>query len=141
MSVSLRRELAVIVLLFCWMSANYSVRAQRPEESKPVVVNGNSNEDSKAALALLAQTVEQDEFVILIARTGNGESVRGLNRRRLGVVRSYVNVTRSTPIPMERIVTAESEPVRGRGRIEVYLKGKLFMVFVFDRNKTFAPEA
>ena len=141
MSISMSKKLGLIALLFCCVSANDLVRAKGPQDSKPIQVNGSNNEDSKAALALLAQTINQDEFVILIARAGNGESLRGLNRRRLSVVRSYVNVTRSTPIPEQKIVTAQSERVRGRGRIEVYLRGKLFMVFLFDQNKTFEPEA
>jgi len=33
-----------------------------------------------------------------------------------------------------------SDWVRGPGRVEAYLQGKLFMVFILKRNQGFAPE-
>lgn len=129
------------VLAVCCTVSSHIVVAQSDIAQTPIVVSGRSNEESKAGLALLAQTVKDDEFVILIARLGNGESARKINRRRLQVVRSYLDVTRTVPFPTQKVVTAEGEPSDAQGRIEVYLRGKLFMVFIFDTNKNFAPES
>lgn len=115
--------------------------AQTSPVSQPIQVNGDNNQDSKAQLSLLGHAISSDEVVVLIARLGLGETNRKLNRRRLDVVRSYIDVTRATPIPKQNIVTAEGEAFRGRGRIEVYLRGKLFMIFTLGRNKNFAREA
>lgn len=117
------------------------VAAQSVKAQHPIIVDGNNNETSKTALALLAQTVSEDNTVFLIARLGVGESSRALSRRRLQVVHSYLDVGRATPIPRDRVVTAEGEPVRDLGRVEVYLGDKLFMIFTLKRNKNFAPEA
>lgn len=112
---------------------------QTNQGSKPIQVNSDSNEDAKAAFSLLGQRIGADEIVILIARKGTGERSK-LNRKRLDILRFYIDVSRGTSMPQQNIVTAEGEPLRGRGRIEVYLRGRLFMVFIFSRNKNFAPE-
>lgn len=116
------------------------VASQTVEAPKPILVNASNNEDSKAALALLGQSIKEGETVVLIARLGRGESVRKLNRRRLQILRSYLNVTRANPIPEQNIVVAEGDPVLGQGRIEVYLRSRLFMIFTFGRSQNFAPE-
>jgi hypothetical protein len=39
---------------------------------------------------------------------------------------------------VKRIVLAEGERVRGLGRVEIYLKGRLFTVSTINRNKDLA---
>jgi hypothetical protein len=134
------RQYTYLLALTVFLVFGAHVLGQTNQGAEPIQVNGDSNEDSKAALALLGQTIFPDEVVILIARRSTVESNRKLNRKRLEVVRSYIDVSRATPIPKQNIVMAEGEPFHGRGRIEVYLRGKLFMVFNLGRNKNFAPE-
>ena len=108
------------------------------------MVNGSSNEDAKANIALLAQSAHEGDLIILIARLGDRETSTSLNRRRLRTVREYLPVEpglNRQPIPDKDIITAIGDRVRGKGRIEAYLRGKLFMIFVFNRNRGFAPEA
>ena len=112
--------------------------AQDVEKPKPIIVNGNNNESTKAELDQLAQTAGDSKLIIMIARLGNAESSRKLNRHRLQMLSSYLETVRA--IPKHRIVKAEGESIRGLGRIEVYLDGKLFMIFTLERNKYFAPE-
>jgi hypothetical protein len=104
----------------------------------PVIVGAENNETTKANLDLLAQAAGKDKILIFIGRLGAGEKSRGLNRARLSVARDYLRSTRE--IPRERVVVAEGEEVSGEGRIEAYLDNRLFVVFVFDRNKNFAKE-
>ena len=131
------------VALVCWCLVVSPLSAQNPAAAKPIIVDAAFNEDSKANIALLAQSVNEGEGVILIARLGNDESSRNLSRQRLEVVRDYLPVNpglNRQSISDENIVMAYGERVRGKGRIEAYVRGRLFMVFVFMRNKNFAPE-
>ena len=135
-------KLLTVALVCCCLVTGY-ISAQNPAAAKPIIVDAAYNEDSKANIALLAQSINEGEGVILIARLGNGESSRSLSRRRLQIVRDYLPVNpglNRQPISDENIVTAYGERVRGKGRIEAYVRGRLFMVFVFMRNKNFAPE-
>lgn len=139
MSLYMNIKHTLIVLIICYGTVS-STPAQTAEISEPILVNASNNEDSKAAFALLTQTIKEGEIVVLIARLARGESRRKLNHRRLQVVHSYLDVTRTAPIPEQNVVTAEGHPMRGHGRIEVYLRSKLIMVFTFGRNQNFAPE-
>ena len=72
----------------------------------------------------------RDGPVIAIARLGRGEITRELNRRRLYTVRTYLQVR---GLPTERLVTAEGERVSGYGRVDFYIRGKIFAALVADR--------
>jgi len=102
------------------------------------MADGNNNESAKANLDWLAQNARGDEIVIAIARRGDNESSSRLSGQRLQTVRLYLENTRG--MSKERLVTAEGETVRGFGRVEIYVAGKLFMVFTLARNKNFAPQ-
>jgi len=108
-------------------------------EPKPISANGDNNEDSKAALDFLAQNAGKDKLIILIARLGDKESSLRLNKRRLRTIRLYLENTRG--VTTQRIITATGDHVSGRGRVEAYLDGKLFMVFTLSHNLNFAPES
>ncbi len=112
--------------------------AQGGKTSEPVLVNGDSNEDLKARLDLLAQTAGEDNLIIMIGRLGSKESLPNLNWRRIRTVSSYLHAVRA--VSKQRVILAAGEAIRGRGRIEVYLDGKLYMIIGFARNKSFPPE-
>jgi hypothetical protein len=80
--------------------------------------------------------------VILVARHGKNEKLRSLNRQRMQVARLYLHISRGLEPQLndQNIVTAEGLRTRGEGRIEAYVRGKLFMIFIFKRNKNFNPE-
>jgi hypothetical protein len=105
--------------------------------SKPIIVNGNNNESAKANLDWVAQSAGDNQTIIVIARTGTNELTRNLNSKRLQTIRLYLQNMRG--ISKEKIVTAEGKRVTGKGRVEIYLGGHLFMVFNLVRNKNFAP--
>src|SRR5437588_4811956 len=92
--------------------------AQNVKEPEPIIVNGNNNETTKAELDRLAQTAGDSKLIIMIARLGHAESSRKLNHRRLQVLSNYLETVRA--IPKQRIVKAESEPMQGIGRVEIY---------------------
>lgn len=128
-------KVALTIVAICFVAISSAAQGTNAE---PIVVNGNSNEDSKANLDALAQVAGEEKLIIMIARLSNRESSRRLSRQRLQTARSYLENVRA--IPTRRIVIAEGEPVTGFGRIEAYMDGKLYMIFIFERNRNFAPE-
>jgi hypothetical protein len=73
-------------------------------------------------------------LIIAIARLGDGEYSREFNRRRLHNVRIYLTEFDWHRTP-DTVITAEGERVRGYGRIELYVNGKLFEVLATKRNR------
>lgn len=137
----------IAVALCCLAAGN--VATQGVKTDAPTIISGDNNESTKSELGLLAQnarlesgnavvTGEQVPSLIFISRLGTGESSRKLNRRRLNDVRVFMEELYD--VPKDEIVTAEGEPVRGRGRVEAYQSGKLVLIFTLPRNKSFASE-
>ncbi len=65
----------------------------------------------------------RDGVLIVIARLGDGERSQELNRRRLYNVR--VALMNNRQIDPQRLIMTSGERVRGYGRVEFYLGGKL----------------
>jgi hypothetical protein len=74
----------------------------------------------------------KDGVVIAIARLGTGEVSKGLSRRRLENVRVYL---RDQGLSEERLIVAEGEKLKGYGRVEMYVAGKLIKSLLANRNK------
>ncbi len=84
---------------------------------------------------IIRAAVEQFErggVLIVVARLGDGENSRELNRRRLYNVRVYLR--ERARLAADKIVTAEGERVRGYGRLEYYLGGRLYEQLLFRRD-------
>ena len=81
---------------------------------------------------MLANQPNRDGLLIIVARLGNGEKQRDLNRRRLHNVRD--GLTTNLGINDRQIVVAEGERVRGYGRVEFYLAGDLVGALPVRRN-------
>jgi len=62
------------------------------------------------------------DFLIAIARLGSGDKRRGLNRIRLSAAKEWLS---NAAFPINKLVLAEGERVRGNGRVEFYIGGKL----------------
>ena len=75
----------------------------------------------------------EDGLIIAIARLGNGERERKLNRRRLHNVRVYLTEWNGRRDP-KTVVTAEGERVNGYGGIELYVGGRLFHILLARPN-------
>lgn len=129
----LRTALAISLLLFCAVAAP---TAQNKAHVEAINASDNNCESNKAYFDYIDINTPENELIIIIARLGNGETSRMYNRRRLHNIRTYLNRIRE--IPNQRIITAEGEQVRGRGRIEVYSGGRLMIVFTVGRNQDLA---
>ena len=80
---------------------------------------------------LIKAEADEKSVLILIARLGNGEKSRTINRRRLYNVREGLKITLRIEKP---IVIAEGERINGFGRVEVYLGGKFIGALVARKN-------
>ena len=131
---------ALAVTVLCSLILGYG-SAQTNQSAKPIVVGGNQGIDgsdcdtSKANFDLIAHAAGDDTTIIVIGRLGRGESSRELVRRRLRNLKEFIYFTRG--IAKERVITAEGNRVNGLGQVDVYLNGKLFIVFRMKRGKDF----
>lgn len=140
--LQLRTSLVVFIgaaALICFF-LGYS-RAQDGRLSKPIVVGGDRGIDgrncdtTKANFDLIAQTAGSEGTIIAIGHLGRGELSREIVRRRVRNLQEFMYFTRG--VLKERTVTAEGERVQGLGQVDVYINGKLFMVFRMKRNRDF----
>jgi hypothetical protein len=69
-------------------------------------------------------------YLILIARLGSGEFSRSLNQTRLASVEQYVLRSGSDL----KYVLAQGNRVKGLGRLEIYVGGKLVETMPFRKN-------
>jgi hypothetical protein len=125
------------LIALCLIFGAVSVcKAQNPNKTSP-----ENCEQNSADLDNMRSVAEggsgKDSLVIAIARLGNGETSRELNRRRLHNLRVHWG---DYGLPAERLVFAEGERVNGYGRIEIYVSGKLFDIFLVERGRDFCVD-
>src|SRR5262249_54392719 len=87
-----------------------------------------------STLSAAHQAAGDEGLIIIIARLGDGEYNRELNRRRLHNTRVYLTEFDWHRKP-ETVVTAEGDRVQGYGRVELYVRGKLYRVLPVKRNR------
>lgn len=126
----------VFFAAICIVSFLNCVLLAQSSSSAVILREDNNCESNKSYFDYVAVNAGNDKSIIIIARLGGGETSHRYNRRRLHNISTYLNYIRQ--IPKERIITAEGEPVRSRGRVEVYVGGKLTVVFTVGRNHDLA---
>lgn len=133
------RTCSVMLLFVLWQAvANIPISAQEQKDQgatrrAEVEIEPTNCEHHILILESAHHAAGKDGLVILIARLGNGENRQDLNRRRLHNARVYLTEYLKLRAP-EPIVTAEGEQVKGYGRIELYVGGKLHYVLALKRN-------
>ena len=132
------------MLSFAALVVSPFAQAQNPNlipRTLPIIVNAKHGDTWKTDIGYLSQSLGANEIAVLVARPGNSEFSKKLMRERLKVARIYLLISRGMepPLKEENIVTAHGERAHGPGRIDAYVRGKLFMVFVFKPNKNFSP--
>ena len=125
------------LVALCLVIGAFSVcLAQNPNKTAPE--NCEQNSASLDNMRYVAQEgSDRNSLVIAIARLGNGETSRELNRRRLHYLRVHWG---DYGLPAGRLILAEGERVNGYGRVEIYVSGKLFDVFLMERGRDFCVD-
>lgn len=107
--------------------------AQKGFDKRPTKADPPTNCETALALldaALIEAQKDKEGYIILIARLGDGEKSQAINRRRLNGTKDYL-VRRTA----NKVAAAYGERIKGRGRIEIYVTGKMFYVLTYTRNR------
>jgi hypothetical protein len=124
-------------LFITWLTLFYGATANVPAQtvsSLEMQVNSPNQCESNIS-RIFAAHIEagKDNLIIIIARLGDGERSRDLNYRRLHNFQTFLaKVHGHDPNTM---ITAEGKRAAGRGRLEVYIKGKLWDVLGLGRGE------
>jgi hypothetical protein len=124
--LNMKLTLLILLTILCFPAIFAQEQSDMP--TKPA-----NCESDIAILDSASGQAGESGLIIVIARLGDGERNRELNRRRLYNVRRYLTEWDGHRNP-KSIVTAEGERVGGYGRIELYVGGKLFYVLLVRRN-------
>lgn len=130
-----KKRIRVLTGICClWLLVGTSdATAQNTHSAETNVEIGNTCESNIARLDRIHSEAGESGLLIAIARLGNGEQSRQLNRRRLHNLRLYLEKVRGRA--PRTIITAEGDRARGRGRVEIYVGGKLVDVMGVARSE------
>lgn len=127
-----------MALILGQTASRHHTYAQTDKNGPPHILSGvdcNSVETVKALLDETAISAGKDSTIFIIARLGTGEHSRKFTRHRLFITSDYLIASRG--VSKDKVITAEGERVRGFGLVEVYVGGKLFVIFKMKRNRSF----
>lgn len=102
-------------------------QTDRPLDQWPMECEGAA---ANLDFAVIDTKKLEGAYLIIIARLGAGEVSRRLNRSRLAVAEEYV-LRRGSDL---KYVLAQGERVKGLGRLELYVGGKLYDIMPLKRN-------
>jgi hypothetical protein len=125
----------VLVLGLLVANASIGIVQSAPPNSRqlPQPILGNC-ETNISFLSNAHHLAGSEGTIIAIARLGDLERSRELNRRRLHNVRVYLTEFDWHRSP-DTVITAEGSRVSGYGRVELYVRGVLFAVLAVRRNQ------
>jgi hypothetical protein len=125
----LRATFIVWLLLVLFLCVSPKSVAQIRGEYTPTRAH-----NCEGALAILDMTLiegqkDKESRFIVSAHLGDSEGSQRLNRKRLRDVMSYFRQKGES-----RVVLASGERVKGLGRLELYVSGKLLHLLAFPKN-------
>lgn len=123
-----------ISLLLAGSVVSIAQNGSAPANPQPTQLEPTPCGYNVSTLSAAHQEAGEDGLIIAIARLGDGEQRREINRRRLHNVRVYLTEFDWHRAP-ETVITAEGERVRGYGRVELYVGGRLFRVLAVRPNR------
>lgn len=131
-------KIIAVALLTCVTAGTNS--AQTSFGSDTLTLMGGSCEDDEANLDVIRQaalkTLGADQSLLVIARLGSEDHKPRRNQTRLTGVRA--NFAR-LQFPPDRLVLAEGEQVKGQGRVEFYIGGRLSYVLLVAPDGFICP--
>lgn len=127
--------LTTLLILTLTPSGSIPAHGQGHSEGSVDVMKPTNCETDEASFNVVRLAAEEGlgagELLIVVARLGEGEKLRGLNRKRLGSVREWMTINNFL---RGRMLFTEGERVRGSGRVEFYIGGKLTQVILTRKN-------
>jgi hypothetical protein len=128
----------VILLAGLFLNGQANVEKSSAQKKPAVILSSNKNGDAVGDILhslILPKASVLDKPVILIARLGDGEKNRDLNRERMRRVKNYLGLMSPHFAKGLNIVIAEGERVAGQGSVEIYVDGVLTAILRSDRNR------
>jgi hypothetical protein len=124
----MRNKLCATLLVL--VAIVYSTTLEVFPQERPIT--GGSCEDALALIdaAALGVLNQANENVIAIARLGDRESSSRLNQLRLNEVMDRLSDKTSN-----HAVGGTGQRIRGKGRVELYVHGKLAYIILFPTNR------
>ncbi|MEK6286865.1 MAG: hypothetical protein AABO57_14090 [Acidobacteriota bacterium] len=89
--------------------------------------------------AIIAEVRQSGSIVIVISSLGTGDTRPSLHKRRLHNAAARL-VDYQSAIPRKQVVTAEGDRVKGKGKVEFYVNGRLVYVVLFKPNADFTMD-
>lgn len=129
------RGFKALSVAFLVVLANTVVVAQNEAKNTPPMPSPKNPVDCESltthveTATVMAYEHGEDSYLIVIARLGDGERSRALNLNRMNTMRAFLGRGRL------KSIVAEGERVRGYGRVELYVGGKLLFVLPVGRNR------
>ena len=122
------------ILFVCSILAySFAVPNQNRSANEVRVVGPFQCQHNEAFVSGIGQNIPAKTLLIVIGRAGENETKSNLNKRRLHNVRAYL--TRFTKQAAdESLILAEGEKVKGYGRLEFYINGKLTAILNIRHN-------
>lgn len=127
------RVIIFVLLVGVLFAGNLPVTAQDQATKQSPQLILNRCEGNNSDLANAHNMAGADGTIIAIARLGDGERRRELNRRRLHNVRVFL--AEFWHRDLTRVITAEGERIKGYGRVEIYVRGVPFVGLEVRRNE------
>lgn len=124
------RIILLALLILSWLaSLSSTLIAQNKAEG--TLTQSNNCEDALLYydMTVLEARKDKGSYIILIARLGEGERSQKLSQRRLKDAKDYLDYKGE-----DKIVIAYGERVKGHGRVEMYVSGKLLYALRHPRN-------
>ena len=104
-------------------------------EGNVIVMRSVNCEMDEASFNVVRLAAEEDlgtdELLIVVARLGDGEKLKSLNRERLGNTKEWMT---NNNFLQGRMLFTEGERVHGSGRVEFYIGGKLTHTILPRKN-------
>jgi hypothetical protein len=124
----------LLLCVSCLFAGRFAIAAPNHagQQSPEAILSGC--EGNNSYLSNAHHLAGAEGTIIAIARLGDGEMKRDLNRRRLHNVRIFLMDFGWHRDP-GTVITAEGEKVKGYGRVELYVRGNLFAALAVRRNQ------
>ena len=98
---------------------------------KVAIRDDNNCEANSVDVSYILSFWNKNSHLIFVARIGDGEQSSRQNLRRL----TNIKTAFGDLIPKDKLVLAQGERTKGRGRVEAYVNGQLFIIFTVGKNE------
>jgi hypothetical protein len=101
------------------------------ENLRVEIRNENNCEANSVDVNYILSFWNKNSYLIFVARLGDGEQSSKQNLRRLASIKTAFGDL----VSKDKLVLTQGERTKGRGQVEVYVNGQLFIIFTVGKNE------